>query len=56
VQPIAALPLLRELHIGHSIVSRAVFVGLRSAVAEMKRLMREAAAARPAAGPRALEA
>ncbi len=43
VQPIAALKGLRELHIGHSIVSRSVFVGLRAAVVEMKRLMREAA-------------
>jgi pyridoxine 5-phosphate synthase len=43
VQPVAAIPGLRELHIGHSIVSRAVFVGLRSAVTEMKRLIREAA-------------
>ncbi len=43
VQPIAALPGLCELHIGHSIVSRAVFVGLRAAVAEMKQLMTEAA-------------
>jgi len=43
VQPIAALAGLRELHIGHSIVSRAVFTGLRAAVIEMKRLMREAA-------------
>jgi len=42
VQPVAALPDVRELHIGHAIVSRAVFVGLREAVAEMKRLMREA--------------
>jgi len=42
VQPIAALPGVRELHIGHAIVSRAVFTGLREAVAEMKRLMREA--------------
>jgi pyridoxine 5-phosphate synthase len=42
VQPVAALPEIRELHIGHAIVSRAVFVGLREAVAEMKRLMREA--------------
>jgi pyridoxine 5-phosphate synthase len=49
VQPIAALPQVRELHIGHSIISRAVFVGLRSSVAEMKRLMREAAAGVPAA-------
>ena len=43
VEPIARLHGIRELHIGHSIVSRAVFVGLRAAVAEMKRLMREAA-------------
>ncbi|MCL2830134.1 MAG: pyridoxine 5'-phosphate synthase [Betaproteobacteria bacterium] len=42
VQPVARLPGLRELHIGHSIVSRAVFTGLREAVREMKRLMREA--------------
>ncbi|MHC4768348.1 MAG: pyridoxine 5'-phosphate synthase, partial [Planctomycetota bacterium] len=49
VQPIAALPQVRELHIGHSIVSRAVFTGLRAAVGEMKRLMREAAAAVAAA-------
>jgi len=32
VQPVAALAGVRELHIGHSIVSRAVFVGLREAV------------------------
>lgn len=44
VQPIARLPGIRELHIGHAIVSRAVFSGIREAVAEMKRLMREAAA------------
>ncbi|MGE5141893.1 MAG: pyridoxine 5'-phosphate synthase [Acidobacteriota bacterium] len=43
VQPIAALPGVRELHIGHAIVSRAVFVGLREAVREMKSLIREAA-------------
>jgi pyridoxine 5-phosphate synthase len=42
VQPIAALPGIRELHIGHAIVSRSVFVGLREAVSDMKRLMREA--------------
>jgi len=51
VQPVAALPGVRELHIGHAIVSRAVFVGLREAVREMKRLMREAAyEARPREG------
>ena len=44
VQPIAALPGVRELHIGHAIVSRSVFVGLREAVREMKALMRAAAA------------
>lgn len=44
VGPIAALPDVRELHIGHAIVSRAVFVGLREAVSRMKSLMREAAA------------
>ena len=39
VEPIAALPGVRELHIGHAIVSRAVFVGMREAVREMKTLM-----------------
>jgi len=39
VEPIAALPGVRELHIGHAIVSRAVFVGMREAVREMKSLM-----------------
>lgn len=44
VQPIAQLTGIRELHIGHAIISRAVFVGLREAVREMKRLLREAQA------------
>ena len=43
VQPVAALPGVRELHIGHAIVSRAIYVGMREAVREMKRLMREGA-------------
>ena len=43
VQPVAALLGVRELHIGHAIVSRAVFVGLREAVRQMKALLREAA-------------
>ncbi|UCV16859.1 pyridoxine 5'-phosphate synthase [Quatrionicoccus australiensis] len=43
VQPVARLAGVRELHIGHAIVSRSVFVGLREAVREMKQLMREAA-------------
>jgi len=44
VQPVAALPGVRELHIGHAIVSRALFTGMREAVREMKRLIREGAA------------
>jgi pyridoxine 5-phosphate synthase len=44
VQAIAAIPGISELNIGHAIVARAVFDGLREAVREMKRLMREAAA------------
>jgi pyridoxine 5-phosphate synthase len=43
VQPVAALPGVRELHIGHAVVSRALFVGMREAVREMKTLMRQAA-------------
>ena len=45
VQPIAAIPGLSELNIGHAIVARALFTGLAEAVREMKRLMREAAGA-----------
>ncbi|CAG0966394.1 pyridoxine 5-phosphate synthase [Burkholderiales bacterium] len=44
VQPVAMIPGVRELHIGHAIVSRAMFAGMREAVREMKRLIREAAA------------
>ena len=44
VEPIARLDGVRELHIGHAIVSRAVFVGMREAVREMKQLMRAAVA------------
>ncbi|HLK11994.1 MAG TPA: pyridoxine 5'-phosphate synthase [Candidatus Binatia bacterium] len=36
VQPVAGLPHLAELNIGHAIVARAVFVGLGAAVAEMR--------------------
>jgi pyridoxine 5-phosphate synthase len=43
VQPVAGLEGVRELHIGHAIVSRAMFTGLREAVRQMKALMREAA-------------
>ena len=43
VQPIAALPGIHELNIGHAIVAQALFVGWKEAVAEMKRLMVAAA-------------
>ncbi len=39
VQPVAAIPELEELNIGHSIVSNAVFWGLEEAVRKMKRLV-----------------
>ncbi|GAB7262920.1 MULTISPECIES: pyridoxine 5'-phosphate synthase [Dickeya] len=42
VLPIAALPEMHELNIGHAIIGRAVMSGLAPAVAEMKTLMREA--------------
>ncbi|MBM3352365.1 MAG: pyridoxine 5'-phosphate synthase [Betaproteobacteria bacterium] len=43
VAPVARLAGLRELHIGHAIVSRAVFTGMREAVREMKQLITQAA-------------
>lgn len=43
VQAIAAIPGVAELNIGHAIVAQALFVGWERAVAEMKRLMVEAA-------------
>lgn len=39
VQPVAAMAGFAEFNIGHSIISRAIFVGLRQAVAEMKALV-----------------
>ncbi len=42
VQPIAALPEMHELNIGHAIIGQAVMSGLPAAVAQMKQLMREA--------------
>ena len=47
VEPVAQLAGVRELHIGHSIVSRAVFVGMREAVREMKNLITQASLRRP---------
>lgn len=42
VGPVAAIPEIEELNIGHSIVSRAVFVGLDRAVKEMREAMQAA--------------
>jgi pyridoxine 5-phosphate synthase len=41
VRPIAAIPAVCELNIGHSIVSRAVLVGMERAVREMKTILTE---------------
>ncbi len=37
---VARIPGMHELNIGHSIISRSIFVGVRQAVTEMKRLIR----------------
>jgi len=42
VGPIAAVPGIAELNIGHAIVAQAVFVGWEASVRQMKRLMTEA--------------
>jgi pyridoxine 5-phosphate synthase len=39
VEPIAAIPCMNELNIGHYIIARAVFVGIQRAVEEIKTLM-----------------
>ena len=53
VAPVAALPEVRELNIGHFIVGEAIFCGLAEAIAQMRRLMDEARsdAAGDGAGP-----
>ena len=45
VQPVAAIPEIEELNIGHSIVSNAVFWGLEEAVRRMRKLIDEAPSA-----------
>jgi pyridoxine 5-phosphate synthase len=42
VHPVARLPKMRELNIGHSIIARALMVGMQAAVREMRTLMLEA--------------
>ncbi|HEX6938376.1 MAG TPA: pyridoxine 5'-phosphate synthase [Longimicrobiales bacterium] len=45
VSPVAAIPEIEELNIGHSVVSRAVLVGMERAVRELKEIIRHARAA-----------
>jgi len=42
VKPVAAIPEIEELNIGHSVVSRSIMVGMESAVREMRGLMNQA--------------
>ena len=42
VSPIASIPEIVELNIGHSIIARAVIVGIEQAVREMKQLLAKA--------------
>jgi pyridoxine 5-phosphate synthase len=42
VQPVAAIPQLRELNIGHFLVGEAIFTGLEASVRRMRELMDEA--------------
>lgn len=42
VQPVASLPHMTELNIGHAIISRAIFAGLHDAVREMRQLIEQA--------------
>ena len=42
VQPVAAIPEIEELNIGHSIVSNAIFLGMEEAVRRMRHLVDEA--------------
>jgi pyridoxine 5-phosphate synthase len=41
VAPVAAIPEVEELNIGHSIISRAVYVGIDRAVRQMLEAMGE---------------
>ncbi|WP_206064521.1 pyridoxine 5'-phosphate synthase [Neptunomonas sp. XY-337] len=41
VEPIAEIPEVNELNIGHGIIARALFVGLKEAVSEMRQLIIE---------------
>jgi pyridoxine 5-phosphate synthase len=45
VAPVAAIPEIEELNIGHSVVSRSILVGIRTAVIEMRLAMDQSAGA-----------
>jgi len=49
VKPIAAIPELMELNIGHFLIGEAIFIGLGPAIQRMRALMDEARAAERAA-------
>ena len=42
VKPVAMLPEIMELNIGHFLVGEAIFIGLEASIREMRRLMNEA--------------
>ncbi|MBS0349882.1 MAG: pyridoxine 5'-phosphate synthase [Proteobacteria bacterium] len=42
VKPVAAIPNMHELNIGHSIIADSIYIGIKSAVKAMKKLMQEA--------------
>jgi pyridoxine 5-phosphate synthase len=44
VKPIAAIPQIRELNIGHFLMGEAMFVGLEASIRTMRRLISEARA------------
>ncbi|MBV9905006.1 MAG: pyridoxine 5'-phosphate synthase, partial [Alphaproteobacteria bacterium] len=44
VKPIAAIPEIRELNIGHFLIGEAIFIGLEQSVRRMRALMDEARA------------
>ncbi|HSY88625.1 MAG TPA: pyridoxine 5'-phosphate synthase, partial [Verrucomicrobiae bacterium] len=53
VAPVAAIPTLAELNIGHFLVGEAIFVGLESTIRRMRQLMDEARAVGGKAGGKA---
>lgn len=42
IQPIAAIPNIIELNIGHSIIAQSIFIGLEQAIKEIKKLIQTA--------------